>query len=273
MIFLKKKFLLCRRYDKDIWGDVTARHKTINLGWIKTWPNVANVPHLAKKKRLLEDFHKRLLIRNVWVLTFSFEIIWRMKKWWPKKMKNWMWFFFLIKILWLFYGNLTRKKFFYFANLCLLKKEWALFFFLKKFEFWLPMLIYRSGFSYSFGTAAQWVKHGHVSVNDSIIKNIWYSLNLYDSITFSKNIWKNIIISYTRILFYASWAARRWRCYSVKYARTWNWFAWAHFIGSGGYLYSDFWTFSVYWWKQPIPWNFKYYFSVNVSNILKHLTL
>jgi hypothetical protein len=50
MKFLKKKFLLCRKYEKDIWGDVTARHKTINLGRTKVRPNVANVPHLIKNK-------------------------------------------------------------------------------------------------------------------------------------------------------------------------------------------------------------------------------
>ena len=95
MISIKKKFLLCWRYEKDIWGDVTAWHKTINLGRIKARPNVNNVPHLSKGWRLLQDFHKRLLIWNVWVLTFSFEIIRRMKKKNDEKWKIECVFFFL----------------------------------------------------------------------------------------------------------------------------------------------------------------------------------
>lgn len=26
-----KKFLICRRYEKDIWGQVTSKHKIVNL--------------------------------------------------------------------------------------------------------------------------------------------------------------------------------------------------------------------------------------------------
>jgi ribosomal protein S4 len=273
MISIKKKFLLCRKYEKDIWGDVTTRHKTINLGWIKARPNVANVPHLIKNKWLLQDFHKWLLIKNVWLLTFSFEIVRRMKKKWPKKMKNWMWFFFLIKILWIFYGNLTRKQFYEKCKICLQKKNRALFNFFKLFEFWLPMFIYWAGFSQSFDLAYQWVKHGHVFVNNSKIINSFFQLKLFDYITFDQKIWKTITTSYTRILFYASWAAKRWRCYSVKYAQSKNWFSRAHFIGTFAFAYPDFWTFSLYWYKQPIPNNFKYYFSINISNVIKHLTL
>jgi len=51
-------------------------------------PNVENVPHLAKKKRLLQDFSKRLSATGFRVLSFSFEIIRRMKKRRPRKMKN-----------------------------------------------------------------------------------------------------------------------------------------------------------------------------------------
>jgi len=70
-----KRFLICRRYEKDIWGYIISKHKTINLGRIKIRPNVENVPHLAKKKRLLQDFSKRLSISGFKVLNFSFEII------------------------------------------------------------------------------------------------------------------------------------------------------------------------------------------------------
>ena len=83
-----KRFLICRRYEKDIWGYIISKHKTVNLGRIKARPNVENVPHLAKKKRLLQDFSKKLSATGFRVLSFSFEIIRRMKKRRPRKMKN-----------------------------------------------------------------------------------------------------------------------------------------------------------------------------------------
>lgn len=45
-----KKFLICRRYEKDIWGQITSKHKIVNLARVKVRPNVENVPHLAKNK-------------------------------------------------------------------------------------------------------------------------------------------------------------------------------------------------------------------------------
>ena len=196
-----------------------------------------------------------------------------MKKRRPRKMKKIILFFFLIKILWIFYGNLTWKRFYEKCKLCLQKKNWALFYFFKFFEFWLPMFIYWAGFAQSFNLANQWVKHGHVSVNNSIICNSLYQLNLFDFITFNPKIWKTIALSYIRILFYASRASKRWKCYSVKYAQSKNWFSRAHFIGLSSFIYADLWTFSLYWWKQPTPNKFKYYFSINISNVIKHLTL
>ena len=58
MFFGYKRFLICKRYEKDIWGYLTAKHKTVNFGRTKVRPNVEDVPHLNKKKRLLQDFAK-----------------------------------------------------------------------------------------------------------------------------------------------------------------------------------------------------------------------
>lgn len=61
----KKRFLICRRYEKDIWGYIISKHKTINLARIKVRPNIENVPNLAKKKRLLQDFSKKLAATGI----------------------------------------------------------------------------------------------------------------------------------------------------------------------------------------------------------------
>lgn len=75
-----RRFLICWRYQKDIWGYVISKHKTVNFAWVKVWPNVENVPHLAKKKWLVQEFSKWLSLTGFWALGFSFEIIWWMKK-------------------------------------------------------------------------------------------------------------------------------------------------------------------------------------------------
>jgi len=60
-----KRFLICRRYEKDIWGYIISKHKTVNLARIKVRPNIENVPNLAKKKRLLQDFSKKLGLTGI----------------------------------------------------------------------------------------------------------------------------------------------------------------------------------------------------------------
>jgi ribosomal protein S4 len=66
------------------------------------------------------------------------------------------------------------------------------------------MFIYRSGFAQTYNTAKQWVKHGHIQINNNTTTNISHQLNLFDVITFDPKIWRMIILSYTRIFFYAS---------------------------------------------------------------------
>jgi len=74
MIKTYKKFLMCRRYEKDIWGYIIAKHKKINLARIKTRPNPENLPHMKKKKRFLQDILKPSKFLNLKDLSFSFEI-------------------------------------------------------------------------------------------------------------------------------------------------------------------------------------------------------
>lgn len=267
-----KWFLVCRRYEKDIWGYIITKHKTVNLSWIKVWPNVENVPHLAKKKWLLQDFSKKLNISGLKILNFSFEIIRWMKKRKPRKMKNWMRFFFLAKILRFFYGNLKKQKFLNFCNSCIAKKSRALFWFLNIFEFWIPMFIYRTGLAPSLTAAKNWITSGLVSVNNKIIWNTWQPLKLYDYITFDTRLWTLIVNNLVKVFFYGSKAAWRWRCISTK---LWSLkrILWAHFISFPSYTYVDTKTFSLYWWKEATPNLIKYYFSVNLSHILKYVTI
>lgn len=267
-----KPFLLCRRYDKDIWGYVVSKHKTVNLARTKVRPNVENVPHLAKKKWLLQDFSKKLSVTGFWVLNFSFEIIRWMKKRRPRKMKNWMWFFFLTKILRMFYGNLKKQTFKNFCNSCIAKKSNAIFLFLKIFEFWLPMFIYRIGFSPSLEAATRWVTSGLISVNGKVQTNSWKPVWLYDYVTFDTAIWSSVTSNLVKIFYYGSKAAKRWRCVSTR--------LWAlektpraHFISLPEYTYVDLRTFSFYWWKEAVPNLIWFYFSVNLSNILKYTTI
>jgi len=52
-----------------------------------------------------------------------------------------------------------------------------------------------------------------------------------------------------------------------------EWISRAHFISIPKYIVPDFKTFSFYWWKEAVPTSIKYYFSVNISNILKYVTI
>lgn len=267
-----RRFLLCRRYQKDIWGYVISKHKTVNFAWVKVWPNVENVPHLAKKKWLLQDFSKKLSVTGFWILGFSFEIIRRMKKKWPWKMKNWMWFFFLTKILWLFYGNLKKHWFKNICNACIAKKVNAIFLFIKLLEFWLPMFIYWIGFAPTLFTAKDWVNKGLIKVNNKTSWNDWQPIKLYDFISFDITLWKFIALNLVKIFFYGSKSARRRKCISSK---IWSFekLTRAHFISFPDYFFIDIWTFSVYWWREALPSSIKFYFSVNISNILKYVTI
>lgn len=267
-----KRFSICRRYEKDIWGYIISKHKIINLAWTKVWPDVENVPHLAKWKWLLQDFSKWLGNTSFWALNFSFEIIRWMKKWWPRKMKNWMWFFFLAKILRIFYGNIKRKTFKNFCNQCMSKKSYALFFFLKIFEFWLPMFVYWLGFAPTLTTAIWWVTDGYVYINNIVQTNKWKLLKLYDFVTFSPQIWKLMKTNISKIFFYGSFAAKRRRCISTK---IWNLnkISWAHFISIPEYIHVNLKSFNFYWWKAALPSNIWYYFSVDIANIIKYITI
>jgi hypothetical protein len=80
MIKLEKNFLLCRKYEKDIWGDTTVRHKMSNFARLKLKKLLFKLNSFAKGNKGLKDFQKRLLIKNVKLLTFSFEIVKRVKK-------------------------------------------------------------------------------------------------------------------------------------------------------------------------------------------------
>lgn len=267
-----KPFLICWRYDKDIWGHVISKHKTVNLARVKVRPDVENVPHLTKKKRLLQDFTKRISTGGLWILNFSFEIIQRIKKKRSKKMKNRMWFFFLTKILRMFYGDLKKKTFTNFCNLSIAKKKDALFFFLKIFEFWLPMFLYWIGFSPSLKSAERWVTSGLVSVNGKLHKNIWKPILMYDYISIDPSVWNFITLNLTKIFFYATKATRRRWCVSNK--------LWslskeprAHFISLPEYTFVDLWSYSFYWWKEVTPELVRFYFSINLSNILKYVTI
>jgi len=272
MIKSYKKFLVCRWYDKDIWGYVIAKHKTVNLGWIKVWPNIENVPHLAKKKWLLQDFSKWLSSSGLWILNFSFETIWWMKKKRSKKMKNWMWFFFLAKILWLIYGNLWKKKFLNFCWLSIMKKTQALFSFLKIFEFWIPMFIYKSGLAASLVEATSWVTWGYIHINNKPILNPWYSLKLYDYVSFESIIWKKIITNFVWILYFGTKATKWRRCISSKLWSSKR-IKRSHFISLPNFTYFDAWAASFYWWKPAVPNIIKFYFSINLSHILKYVTI
>lgn len=267
-----RRFLLCWRYQKDIWGYIISKHKTVNYARIKVWPNVENVPHLAKKKRLVQDISKRLNALGFRALGFSFEIIWWMKKWWPWKMKNRMWFFFLTKILWLFYGNLKKHWFKNICNMCIAKKSQAIFLFIKLLEFRLPMFIYWIGFAPTLSTALDWVTKGLIKINNKICWNDWQPLKLYDFVTFDNSLWKFMALNLIKIFFYASKATRWRRCISSK---IWSLkrITWAHFISFPDYAFIDVWTFSFYWWREAFPSSIKFYFSVNISNILKYVTI
>ena len=272
MFKIFKKFLVCWWYEKDIWGYIIAKHKNANLARTKVRPNIENVPHLAKKKRLLQDFSKWLSSSGFWVLNFSFEIIRRMKKRKPWKMKNWMWFFFLTKILWIFYGNLKKQTFTNYCNICVSKKSQAIFLFLKFFECRLPMFLYWIGFAPSVNGAEEWITKGYVFINNKRVYSIYKIIKLYDFLTFDPILWWKIIWNLTRIFYYGSKATKWRRCVPTK---LWSLekISRAHFISIPNHIYADFRSFSLYWWKEAVPTTLRYYFSVNVANILKYVTI
>jgi hypothetical protein len=134
------------------------------------------------------------------------------------------------------------------------------------------MVLYWIGVAPSLMTAIQWVTRGLVNVNNQIEYNKWKTLRLYDFVSFHPRLWESIIKNSVWILFYATKASRRRRCISSKVWKI-KWLKWAHFIGFPNHLYFDFWSFSFYWWKQFLPTKLKYYFPVNLSNILKFVTI
>ena len=134
------------------------------------------------------------------------------------------------------------------------------------------MFIFWIGFATSLSAAEHWVTNGLVSINSKIIKNPWSLLDLYDFVEFNPLLWPIIWNNLVKLFFYASKASRWYRCVPTK---LWSLkqIARAHFILSPGYLYTDFWTFNLYWWKESLPSEIKYYFSVNISNIMKYVTI
>jgi len=84
------------------------------------------------------------------------------------------------------------------------KKSDAIFFFIKFFEFRLPMFIYRMGLAPSLISATHWVTRGLIYVNNKIYTNCWSPIKLYDYITFHPSLWVSIIFNLTKLLFYGS---------------------------------------------------------------------
>ena len=156
--------------------------------------------------------------------------------------------------------------------MCVSKKSQAIFLFLKLLESRLPMFIYRIGFAPSLIAAENWINAGHIYLNNKIEYNIKKPVKLHDFITFNPIIWEKITNNFVRILYYGSKATWRRRCTPTK---LWSLkkIVRAHFISIPNYIYADLKTFSLYWWKDAVPSSIKYYFSVNISNILKYVTI
>lgn len=84
----------------------------------------------GKRKRLLENLGKNSVMRGANFLNFSFEIVKKVYKKRRKQYKTRMRLFFLTKMLRSYYGNLPRKKFLKFCQICIKKKSKAFFFFI-----------------------------------------------------------------------------------------------------------------------------------------------
>ena len=266
-------FNLCLRYNKDIWGEVTLKHKLVHF--LKSKVNVRKfkLDKPEGEKRLLDFSSKNEFLWRLNYFSFKFEV---KKKFWKKKnkpLKNRMKLFFLTKVVRFFYGNISWKKFIHFCNLCLSSKYHALFWFLQIFEFWAPMFIYWSGLATSYGQASFWLEKGFIQINKKVVWNKWKIVKINDLITFSPEIWTEIKLNYVKILYYAFKSCWWRKCFTWKWSKFGSLFERAHFIPCPEYLYFDTWTFSLYWWKNPLPGSFKYYFKLNISNMLKFTTI
>ena len=266
-----KKYFLCSRYNKDIWGKVTTIHKTSNFWKSKIWGLVLKM--FGKWKRLLENLGKNSVMRGANFLNFSFEIVKKIHKKRRKQYKTRMWLFFLTKMLRSYYGNLPWKKFLKFCQTCIKKKSKAFFYFIWMFELRLPMFIYWAGLSSSLEQASQWVSHGLVNVNQLPYTDLWKPIKIYDFITFDISLWAKIIKIYVKVLYYAYKSLKNYKCWSRKKVREWEQQERAHFIATPKYVYFDSWTMSLYWWKEPSINQFRYYFSLNISSIIKYVTI
>lgn len=67
-----KKYLLCSRYNKDIWGKVLTTHKSSNFRKSKIKASILKI--FGKNKRLLEGISKNSILKNSDSLNYSFEI-------------------------------------------------------------------------------------------------------------------------------------------------------------------------------------------------------
>ena len=181
--------------------------------------------------------------------------------------------FFLTKLLRSFYGNLSKKHFLWFCQICLSKKSWAFLYFIWIFELRLPMFIYWAGLSWSLAQATQWVAHGFVKINNRTHRDLWKPIQLYDFITFDKSLWNTIILTYVKVLFYAYKSIKVYKCRPRYWKRYMTKLNWAHFMPTPRYVYFDSWTMSLYWWWEPTMDQFKYYFSINISSIMKYITI
>lgn len=58
------------------------------------------------------------------------------------------------------------------------------------------MFIYKTGLAASLIEAISWVTRGYIHINNKPVLNPWYSLKLYDYVSFESTIWKKITTNF-----------------------------------------------------------------------------
>lgn len=103
----------------------------------------------------------------------------------PRKMSKFLLKKLRLMRIRLFYGIFSHKKF---VKLLKTKKARANHFQTHLFtlmETRLDVILYKGCFCQSIYTAQQLVRHGHVSVDGKVVKNLYYSVKLYSKVSFS----------------------------------------------------------------------------------------